>query len=75
MGRYKHGGDEAALSASAIRGAELFQSEKVQCAQCHVGFQLTHAVWTDGNAPIEAGFQDIGLYNVREGAGAGPNTG
>lgn len=35
-------GDVSALSIAAQRGMQLFQSERLQCAQCHSGFNFTN---------------------------------
>lgn len=35
-------GNSEALSASAKRGMELFQSERLKCSQCHAGFNFTN---------------------------------
>ncbi len=74
--RQVYGGDPTALSASAVRGAELFNSERLECFHCHNGFNLTDSVNYQGRGSFEARFHNTGLYNVG-GAGAypEPNTG
>ena len=47
-------GDETAISASAIRGRELFMSKKVKCFDCHFSPDFT------GDE-----FRNIGLYDGR----------
>ena len=44
--RYRHGGDAAALSASAETGLALFESPRIGCALCHVP-----PLFTDASAP------------------------
>lgn len=40
--RYVNYGEQNAISASAIRGKELFFSDKTDCSQCHSGFNFTN---------------------------------
>lgn len=51
-------GDANAMSASALRGMTLFNSDRLKCAQCHSGFNFTAAT---SNAPA---FFNTGLYNL-----------
>lgn len=44
-------GDSTAMSITALRGKELFFSEKLQCSTCHSGFNFTNN-----------GFEHNGLY-------------
>ena len=62
--RYRYAGDEAALSESARRGAELFNSDRLGCASCHDGLHLSDAI-------PEPHFHNTGLYNL-DGEGALP---
>jgi len=69
-------GDENALSGAALRGMELFFSEKLECFHCHGGFNFTDST-THANTTIEqVGYHNTGLYNL-DGSGAYPqdNTG
>lgn len=69
-------GDEAALTANARRGMELFFSEQLECFHCHGGFNFTDST-THANARVDRiGFHNTGLYNI-DGEGAYPadNTG
>lgn len=69
-------GDEGALSDAALRGMELFFSERLECFHCHGGFNFTDST-THANANVErVGFHNNGLYNL-DGEGAYPedNTG
>ena len=69
-------GDEAALSDAQKRGQALFAGERLQCAQCHSGFNLSEHVHWQGKPEIELRYRNTGLYNI-DGAGAYPvpNTG
>ncbi len=74
--RQVYGGDSAALSPSAVRGAELFNSERLECFHCHNGFNLTDSVNYVGRGSFEARFHNTGLYNLGgTGAYPEPNTG
>ncbi len=69
-------GDESAISDSAKRGFELFNTERFECFHCHVGFNLSdHVSYEDQLFPA-APFHNTGLYNI---GGLGrypePNTG
>jgi cytochrome c peroxidase len=74
--RYKYGGDDQALSASARRGEDLFFSHRLECYHCHTGFNFTNNLQTARMAFAEVSFHNNGLYNL-DGRGAYPsdNTG
>jgi cytochrome c peroxidase len=74
--RYVYGGDRTALSDSALRGMDLFLSERFECHHCHGGFNFTLSTRHAGSTFAERPFFNTGLYNV-DGAGAYPrgNTG
>ncbi|MEZ4456277.1 MAG: di-heme enzyme [Gemmatimonadales bacterium] len=69
-------GDEAAMSAKAREGEELFFSENLECFHCHGGFNFTGSVDYVGKGLPEIEFHNTGLYNI-DGAGGYPvpNTG
>ena len=70
------GGDTTAMSPAAVRGMELFFSERLECFHCHGGFNFTDST-THANARVErVGYHNNGLYNI-DGNGAYPenNTG
>ena len=81
--RYLYRDEREALTPEAIRGMRLFFSDRLRCAQCHSGFNLSgptqHAsdeggvVRTGRTEPVAAGptFHNTGLYNV-DGRGAYP---
>ncbi len=74
--RYRFDGDEGALDEGQKRGLALFESERLECSQCHGGFNLQDSVKWQDKAEIEVFFHNTGLYNL-DGAGAypAPNTG
>ncbi|MDZ7643628.1 MAG: di-heme enzyme [Woeseiaceae bacterium] len=69
-------GDQEALGDDAVRGLELFFSERLECFHCHGGFNFTDSS-THANATVESvGFHNTGLYNVGgKGDYPPPNTG
>jgi cytochrome c peroxidase len=73
--RYQRG-ERGAMSASAVRGMELYFGERLECFHCHGGFNLTDSVITAATRFEETPFHNTGLYNV-DGRGAYParNTG
>ena len=74
--RYTYEGQTSALSAAAIRGLNLFFSERLECLHCHGGFNFTEAS-VHANSVFEAAlFHNTGLYNIDgDGAYPAPNTG
>lgn len=57
-------GDASALTPAARRGATLFASERLGCAQCHAGRLLSLAFPTDGTvASPQRAFASTGLYH------------
>jgi len=68
--RYRTG-DAAALSESARRGQDLFNSERLECFHCHGGFNLQDVTRYVGKPSVEARFHNTGLYNIG-GTGAYP---
>ena len=72
--RYAYGGDPTALSESALRGRDLFFSERLECFHCHGGFNFSDSLTHDGKPITETMFHNTGLYNI-DGAGAYPADG
>lgn len=69
-------GDKGAMSASAVRGKDLFFSERLECFHCHGGFLLADSVTHDGKAIDEVTFHNTGLYNIDgKGGYPAPNRG
>jgi len=57
-------GDAEAMSPAAVRGMELFFSERLECFHCHGGFNFTDSS-THVSAAVESvGFHNNGLYNI-----------
>jgi cytochrome c peroxidase len=69
--RYRYGGDPSGMSDAALRGEDLFFSEKLECFHCHGGFNLSDSVAHDGSTFTEVMFHNTGLYNI-DGTGAYP---
>jgi cytochrome c peroxidase len=69
--RYAYDGDPTGMSESALRGKDLFFSEKVECFHCHGGFNFSDSVSHEGTVIEEMMFHNTGLYNV-DGTGAYP---
>jgi cytochrome c peroxidase len=74
--RWLVAGEEDAISDSAKRGYELFNTETFECYHCHGGFAFTdHVVYADEAFP-QTLFHNTGLYNIDgQGAFPIPNTG
>ena len=69
-------GDSEAITESAVRGMDLFFSERLECFHCHGGFNFTDST-THANSKIDrVGYHNTGLYNL-DGNGLYPadNTG
>jgi cytochrome c peroxidase len=71
LDRYLYRDDRAALSSQAQRGMALFFSDRLACARCHTGFNLSGPTIHNGSADTAATFHNTGLYNV-DGHGAYP---
>jgi cytochrome c peroxidase len=64
-------GDANALSASAKRGLELFNSERLECYHCHAGFNFADSIMHANSGVADSPFHNTGLYNL-DGNGAYP---
>jgi len=69
--RFWYQGDPTALSPSALRGLELFLSERLECFHCHGNFNFSDTVLHDGTVFLETVFHNNGLYNI-DGEGGYP---
>jgi cytochrome c peroxidase len=68
--------DQQQLSAAAQRGFELFSGDRLQCSQCHEGFNFSEHVHARDQPDIELRYRNTGLYNIDgQGAYPAPNTG
>jgi len=74
--RYRLGLDDDAISESAVRGIDLFFSEKFDCFHCHGGFNFSASIKHANSPFVEIAFFNDQLYNI-DGNGAYPpdNTG
>ncbi|MEE2730615.1 MAG: MbnH family di-heme enzyme [Pseudomonadota bacterium] len=57
-------GQRSALSASALRGQELFFSEALECFHCHGGYNFSDSTVDRTIAFVERPFHNTGLYNI-----------
>ena len=69
--RYVYQGDDSALSEGALRGLELFNTERLECFHCHGGFNFTDAVAHEGTVDDAIAFHNNALYNI-DGRGGYP---
>ncbi len=69
--RYTYQGDDSAMSESALRGRDLFHSERLECFHCHGGFNFSDNVQHDGSIGAEVAFHNNALYNI-DGRGGYP---
>ncbi len=60
----KKGSEALPMSESALRGQKLFFSERVNCAACHVGANLTDEKYHNLGVGIDAEEPDLGRYVV-----------
>ncbi|CAA0105744.1 Cytochrome c551 peroxidase [BD1-7 clade bacterium] len=57
-------GDTSALSASALRGSQLFFSEDLECFHCHGGYNFTDSLADSGMFFVNKPFHNTGLFNI-----------
>ena len=62
--RYAYFNEDDALSDSAIRGMDLFFSEKLECFHCHGGFNFTQSSKHAFQKLDLVSFHNTGLYNT-----------
>ena len=73
---YRTSADPRALSPAAMRGEEIFFSERTQCFHCHGGFNFTETADYVGKGVVAIEFHNTGLYNLDDqGSYPAPNTG
>lgn len=70
---YAYRQDDSALSESALRGMELFFSERLECFHCHGGFNFTQSSQHAFQQLDLRPFHNTGLYNL-DGEGAYPES-
>jgi cytochrome c peroxidase len=61
---YAYLADDDAISASALRGMNLFFSEKLECHHCHGGFNFTQSTSHEKQLIDRRPFHNTGLYNL-----------
>jgi cytochrome c peroxidase len=66
--KYAYQADDSAISPSALRGMNLFFSEKLECHHCHGGFNFTQSTSHEKQLIDRRPFHNTGLYNVVNGA-------
>jgi cytochrome c peroxidase len=72
LDRYLYRDERGALSPEAVRGMQLFFSDRLSCGRCHSGFNLSGPTDHDANPEkVTPTFHNTGLYNV-DGKGAYP---
>ena len=64
-------GDATAMSADAVAGLSLFNSERCECYHCHTGFLFSDSVTHASKQAVEKPFHNTGLYDV-DGLGSYP---
>lgn len=69
--KYAYQGLDDAMTDSAIRGMNLFFSERLECFHCHGGFNFTQSSKHEAQQLDLRPFHNIGLFNV-DGEGAYP---
>lgn len=62
--QYAYYGNDQAISDSALRGMNLFFSEKLECHHCHGGFNFTQSTSHEKQLIDRRPFHNTGLYNV-----------
>ncbi|QBG36715.1 MbnH family di-heme enzyme [Litorilituus sediminis] len=63
--RYAYYGEDDAISASALKGMELFFSERFECHHCHGGFNFTQSTSHEKQLIDRRPFHNTGLYNSK----------
>lgn len=69
--RYAYQNQDQAMSEAAIRGMDLFFSEKFECFHCHGGFNFSQSSQHENQRLDLRPFHNTGLFNV-DGNGAYP---
>jgi cytochrome c peroxidase len=62
--RYLYRDDRAALSEEARRGLQLYFSDRLRCALCHGGFNLSGPLVSEGSPPAAPVFHNTGLVDT-----------
>jgi cytochrome c peroxidase len=67
--QYAYAGEDAALSASGLRGMGLFFSERLECHHCHGGFNFSESTTHENAAIVDDPFHNTGLYMLNDKGG------
>ncbi len=62
--RYAYYDEDDAISPSALRGMDLFFSERFECHHCHGGFNFTQSTSHEKQLIDRRAFHNTGLYNI-----------
>ena len=71
--RYLYRDDKRAMTAAALRGKDLFFSNRLRCSECHASFNLSGPVTFEKATPVTAVFHNTGLYDT-DSRGSYPRT-
>ena len=71
--RYTYFAEHQALTAEALRGLELFFSERLACSHCHNGFNFNQPSEQQRQGAQLSTFHNTGLYNT-DGQGSYPKA-
>jgi cytochrome c peroxidase len=63
---YKKASEDHPISESAVRGGELFFSDKSNCTTCHVGANFTDELYHNLGVGMDAAEPDLGRFVVTE---------
>ena len=70
--QYAYAMKDDALTASELRGMDLFFSERLECHHCHGGFNFTQSTSHEKQIIDRHAFHNTGLYNI-DGKGSFPS--
>lgn len=56
--------DKGTMSSAALRGQDLFNSEKMECFHCHNGFNFSDSTLHADSVFVSRPFFNTGLYNL-----------
>jgi cytochrome c peroxidase len=62
--RYLYRDDRSGMSTEALRGSELFFSDRLRCSHCHGGFNLSGPVRYEGSPAVPMVFHNNGLFSL-----------
>lgn len=72
--QYAYFGNDEAISETAIRGMNLFFSERLECHHCHGGFNFTQSTGHEQQLIDRRPFHNTGLYNIDGNSGGYPKV-